>query len=209
MKMTEHTLQIDASTALRTYIELSRQAYLARERNGPVSVIRQAENLERQHQARMVEMFAELNGWYRVDGMNFRPKDIGHQRGRTWLEHRESFFKDRDDSHTELVSCSVFDHGLWFRQKLGGRRWRNIAIVGQPYGEWGWELLEQQCSHHGLKWLLAPNPKASFHYPGATLFLVVTLPEIDVQWLPEQTEQISFPAIYGPRRSPADVKTPA
>jgi hypothetical protein len=92
------------------------------------------------------------------------------------------------------MMCECFDHGLWFRQKLDGRRWRNIAIVGQPYyvGDEGGAKLDAQCERHGLKWVMAPNQKASFHYPGATFFLVVTLPKIDGQWLPEQLDDVEF-----------------
>jgi hypothetical protein len=31
-----------------------------------------------------------------------------------------------------------------------------------------------------------PNARASIYYPGSTLFIVMTLPTVEVTWLPEQ-----------------------
>jgi hypothetical protein len=39
---------------------------------------------------------------------------------------------------------------------------------------------------YGLRWHVPPMQRASFWYPGSTLFIVMTLPDVVVRWLPEQ-----------------------
>ncbi|SRR5258706_11791006 len=189
---------LDIDTALVAYTKLLREACLAdRQKLSRIDVER-ARNAEDEHRKRVIAAFAELNGWYRVSSQNFRPQDIGKQRGNSWFDGHGRYGEDR--AH-EYMMHESFDHGLWFRQKLGRGHWRNIAIVGQPYdgafeSKDGRPRLDAYCARHRLKWVMAPNPKASFHYPGETLFLVVTLPEVEVKWLPEQIEQVSFPDPY-------------
>jgi len=75
----------------------------------------------------------------------------------------------------------------------------NSAIVGQPYGlAYGWredliELVGNGCTLH----VPPAGAYASICFPGATLFLVLTLPGVTVQWLPEQLAAI-------PELAPAD-----
>ena len=35
-------------------------------------------------------------------------------------------------------------------------------------------------------------PYASIWYPGWTLFIVMTLPDVEVRWLPEQVSEVHF-----------------
>jgi hypothetical protein len=136
--------------------------------------------------------FGEINGWYRADSQAFRPQDIGRQIGNSWFDGRG---QRGGGGYHEQIYHDLFDHGLWYRQKLGGRRWRNIAIVGQPYGILAdkEKILDTACKHYAaggvlLKWHMPPNPRASIHFPGSTIFLVLTLPGIEIKWLPEQME---------------------
>lgn len=46
-----------------------------------------------------------------------------------------------------------------------------------------WRL---ELARRGFELHVPPDPLASIHYPGATLFVVVTLPGVVVRWLPEQ-----------------------
>jgi hypothetical protein len=84
-----------------------------------------------------------------------------------------------DDLHLE----SWEDHRVWY---CAGRV--RAALVSQPYGKIKdyRDELDESAAQHGLQWHLAPNPYASFHYPGRTLFIVVTMPGVEVKWLPEQ-----------------------
>jgi hypothetical protein len=71
---------------------------------------------------------------------------------------------------------------------------RNVAAVGQPYvspvgrrhpHDW---LVKLKASYaaQGLCCHTPPNAFASIHFPGWTAFLVITKPDVTVQWLPEQ-----------------------
>jgi hypothetical protein len=89
------------------------------------------------------------------------------------------------------------DHAICYRAPvLGKRMGRNIAIVGQPYGRLDGDRHRQEldacATRYGLRWHAAPMPYASFWYPGSTLFVVMTLPDIEVQWLPEQSPPIAM-----------------
>jgi hypothetical protein len=111
-------------------------------------------------------LFAELNGW-RVF------KEFGHDLN---LLGRVASSR-RDNRERQLL-----DHCVWFR---GQRRY--VAVVGQPYLS-AVDLAEERASlaRRGLVMHVPPDPFASFHYPGWTLFLIVTLPGVAVRWLPEQ-----------------------
>jgi hypothetical protein len=82
------------------------------------------------------------------------------------------------------------DHALYFQGLwTDGKRGRiNIAIAGQPYqwiGEVGAEIADLErrgfCIHTPPR-----GDRASIWFPGQTLFIVVTLPGVEVKWLPEQ-----------------------
>jgi hypothetical protein len=70
----------------------------------------------------------------------------------------------------------------------------NVAIVGQPY-EFNSFIAEElaELVGRGFKVTMPPQPFASVWYPAATIFLVVTLPETKVRWLPEQ--EIAVPEL--------------
>ena len=85
------------------------------------------------------------------------------------------WWADRRDS-------DLLDHPAWFRRDR-----RYAAVVGQPYlsdvdiAETRARLVRRDLVLH-----LPPDPLASFHFPGWTLFVVITGPGVEVRWLPEQ-----------------------
>jgi hypothetical protein len=111
--------------------------------------------------------FGRLNGWA-VTRRAFSVQSIGRA-------HRGGF-----DGRME----SWGDHRVWYSADR-----MCMAIVSQPYGkiELYRDDLDEDAAKYGLQWHLAPNPYASFHYPGQTLFIVMTAPGVKVKWLPEQT----------------------
>jgi hypothetical protein len=66
---------------------------------------------------------------------------------------------------------------------------RIVALVGQPYMK-AEDIPSTRTlvAERGLSLHVPPDPFASIHYPGATLFLVVTKPETSVVFLPDQME---------------------
>ena len=117
--------------------------------------------------------FARLNGW----GLKARPlPDLNHLGLSVYA--RPAFDWSRHNQDHELL-----DHQLWF---MAARR--IIAAVGQPY-DWEDDEIEEwraDLAGRGLVLHIPPDPLASIHYPGRTLFLVVTRPGVEVRWLPEQ-----------------------
>jgi hypothetical protein len=119
-------------------------------------------------QRQAVHHFAALNDW-RVDNYNFALKRLGR--------------RQRGDLPQDSTRRHLFDHALHFRSRDG----RNIAIVGQPYSEDAFDEAQKLAWRRGLELHVPPaGPLASIWYPGATQFLLFTLPEHEPQWLPEQ-----------------------
>lgn len=109
--------------------------------------------------------FSTLNGW-RFTWSSFSPEDIGKR------------FRGKCPPH------DLFDHPLFFRGDG-----RNAALVGQPYypdTEWLRREGEALAAKLELVFSIAPNPMASFHYPGNAFFAVLHPRNHVVQWLPEQ-----------------------
>ncbi len=110
--------------------------------------------------------FAAINGWRACD--LFPLSRLAKQRsGRTPLQW----------------PC---DHALAFKE---GRR--AVAFVTQPYaGHDAQKIITEVrtvADIHGLALHLPPGGvHASIHFPGRTLFLVMTRPGVVVRWLPEQ-----------------------
>jgi hypothetical protein len=77
---------------------------------------------------------------------------------------------------------SIFDHLMAFSAKQ-----RIVALVGQPYMK-AEDIPSTRTlvAERGLSLHVPPDPFASIHYPGETLFLVVTKPETSVAFLPDQ-----------------------
>jgi hypothetical protein len=110
--------------------------------------------------------FGRLNGWT-ITRYAFGIQSIGRA-------HRRS-----DDHSLE----SWEDHRVFYcADRI------HAALVSQPYGkiEDYRDDLDEGAAKYGLQWHLAPKPYASFHYPGRTLFIVMTTPGVEVKWLPEQ-----------------------
>jgi hypothetical protein len=116
--------------------------------------------------------FARRNSW-RHDCRSFAPWRIGKAHG-DW----------------ELIDQSSrwLDHPLYFRERRsdGKRGFVNAALVTQPYHADD-DTLEAIAAEHGLEWHRPPaGPYASIHFPGSTLFLVLTRPGRTIRWLDEQ-----------------------
>jgi hypothetical protein len=124
-------------------------------------------------QREVAAKFAELNGW-EIASDSFTPDAIG-----------------RTDANWNFSahSRSWMDHPLFFKgRRPGGKTTRCIAIVGQPYASLDTHRreLDAVAAKYDLRWHAPPNPRASIWSPGQTLFVVMTLPDIEVVWLPEQ-----------------------
>jgi hypothetical protein len=127
-----------------------------------------------QLQQEAVQAFGALNGWRTSSSYHCTPDKLGHP-------HR--YF----DNHY----CRGWrDHPLYYKapRSDGKRGLVNVAIVGQPYGLAPTESAElTELVINGYKLHVPPaGPCASIWYPGSTLFLVLTLPDVTVRWLPEQ-----------------------
>jgi hypothetical protein len=117
-------------------------------------------------QAALNRAFGKINGWKLTK--NFALCDIGRSR-RTFASYREGWM----------------DHQIYYRDSAR----RNIAIATQPYGNHPDDFraeLDRCAEEFGLRWHVPPVPRASFWYPGWTLFIVMTLPGVELKWLPEQ-----------------------
>jgi hypothetical protein len=114
-----------------------------------------------------VKAFADVNGW-RVTDRGFALTKLGLSGGREYARY-----------------SSWQDHALYFKHDR-----KNIAAVGQPYGGAWRDRAEEELNTlaaGGFAIHLPPQPFASLWYPGRCLFIVVTLPGVSVEWLPEQT----------------------
>jgi hypothetical protein len=126
---------------------------------------------KRGHQA-ATDAFAKLNGWRQTKSTSYNLGLLG-----------------RGASSRSLWDSSDFpllDHCVWLRQDR-----RYVAVVGQPYLS-AVDIVEERArlALRGLVLHLPPDPLASFHYPGWTLFVVVTKPDVTVKWLPEQDRRL-------------------
>ena len=86
----------------------------------------------------------------------------------------------RDDVWPELAR-PAFDHVRWFWGEI-----RPAMIVSEPYDADALPALRSQAESFGLVLHHPPNPFASFHYPGWTVFAALARPGREVAWLDEQ-----------------------
>jgi hypothetical protein len=117
-------------------------------------------------------VFAELNGWRWSADAWFMPEDLGGF-GNSY----------------KGMAYSWGDHPLFFRAPRpdGRKGWVNQAIVGQPYTWAG--MVEQEVrglQQKGYGVALPPSARASLHFPGATLFIVVTKAPQIIKFMAEQ-----------------------
>ena len=80
----------------------------------------------------------------------------------------------------------IVDHPLFYRDV---RTRANVAIVNQPYvsrQEFSASKMTAAWATRGLRCHVPPNAFASFWFPGWTAFIVITRPDVEVHWLPEQ-----------------------
>jgi hypothetical protein len=117
-----------------------------------------------------IDAFANLNGW-RGTKYHFYGLDL---LGRSTMSDPLRRLGSRD--------CSLLDHDIWFRRDR-----RYIAAIGQPYlSDVDIAAARANLKARNLVLHVPPDPLASFHYPGWTLFVVVTKPGVEVRFLPEQ-----------------------
>ena len=124
-------------------------------------------------QFKVAKLFGDLNGW-KLSEQGFAPAQIGKTGGKWDYTHR-----------------MWSDHPLYYRAKNPlWKMTRPIAIIGQPYNQLSsyQPELDALAKAHNLKWKVPPKPRASIWYPGSTLFIVLTLPEHKIVWLPDQLE---------------------
>jgi hypothetical protein len=122
--------------------------------------------------------FGALNGWQTMPDYYFQPEYLGRSGRGAYSQPRWA------------------DHAVYYKapRRDGKRGLMNVAIVGQPYGFNSFIAEElAELVGRGLKVTVPPHPFASIWYPRATIFLVVTLPETKVWWLPEQ--EIAVPEL--------------
>jgi hypothetical protein len=115
-----------------------------------------------------VDAFAELNGWRATKSTCYNLGLLG-----------------RSMSSSSLWDTSDFPllaHSVWLL--LNGRY---VAAIGQPYLS-AVDVSEARAALTARDIILhvPPDPLASFHDPGWTLFLVFTKPSVRVRFLPEQ-----------------------
>lgn len=142
----------------------------AHSRKLPTRELRTAEQEETRAGRAAVEVFAAVNGWKRA------PASCSLDCLGRGLSTRSYFWSGDNEDH------DLLDHGVWFR---GAQRY--VAVLGQPYmaavdlPEW------RDClAARGFALHVPPDPLASFHFPGSTLFVVVTRSGATVRFLPEQ-----------------------
>jgi hypothetical protein len=158
--MTDETLILDIHNAMRA---------LHRSRDLPGMEQAAAKLADaRAHQAAM-DAFAERNGW--------RPSEVASY-GLSLLGRDRMSGRIRADNH----DCDLLDHCVWFREER-----RYVAVAGQPYlSDVDIAKTRVRLAERDLVLHVPPDPLASLHYPGWTLFVVVTKPGVEVRFLPEQ-----------------------
>jgi hypothetical protein len=128
---------------------------------------------ERPLYRRAAVLFARLNGWRWDPAFRFMPESLGKY--------------GNDYSYQRPYWC---DHALYFQGPMEGKHgWVNIAIAGQPYAGAKDTIRAEldELKHQGFRIHTPPGgERASLWFPGQTLFVVVTLPGVEVKWLPEQ-----------------------
>jgi hypothetical protein len=124
-----------------------------------------------------IKAFAKLNGWRRAP--EFYDLDRLGRGAATRTDHwNDDGYRDR----------AILDHPIWF---YSARRF--VAAVGQPYppAAGDLDLWRTHLADRGLVLHVPPDPLASIHYPGGTIFVVVTKPGVEVRFLPEQDGRLA------------------
>lgn len=121
-----------------------------------------------------------------------------------WPRHRgllREFAEDNDLRESGEFTLDALSRGLHSGGAWGERyRWpgcdhdhyfrrdrRAMAVVTQPYVTRDVDALRVYAAEKGLVMHMPPSPLASFWYPGATYFIVLTAPSFGrVRWIPAQ-----------------------
>ncbi len=110
--------------------------------------------------------FAELNGWTTGPHVrSFRVEDIGKRSG--------DFPYD--------LGTALIDHPIYFRADG-----RCASVLAQPYEHATHEEAYAYAQRRCVACHIPPIPRASFWFPGYTLFAIYTAPDHIIRWLPEQ-----------------------
>ena len=140
-----------------------------------------------------INAFAAINGW-RTTPAFF---DLGRI-NRSLPPRHDDRSLDRE----------LLDHCIGFSTAHGA-----VAVAGQPYGS-EIDLAEHRAglAERGLALHVPPDPLASIHYPGWTLFVVITREGGSVKWLPEQDGRLRMkwksPSRGGSGGEPDGMSTP-
>jgi hypothetical protein len=137
----------------------------------PLALRRPLQEAHRDHMVAAARLFGQINDWQLCDW--FGPDRIGKA-------------PDGRRDWDAPVWCRrgevLFDHDIYYRR---GRL--RAAVVGQPYQQSPRAREAEEAGRRfGLVLHVPPQPTASLWYPGATLFLLLTEPDVTVRWLPEQ-----------------------
>jgi hypothetical protein len=144
-----------------------------------------AASLGRTHeeqQAALERRFGDINGWV-LSERQFPPTAIGRRSAPKFPMMAAPISR---------ASEFWFDHALYYRSR---ETRLCAAIVGQPYNGLDAEhraKLDLCAARRGLAWHVSPMPYASLWYPGWTIFIVMTMPGVTVNWLPEQMSETLF-----------------
>ena len=153
---------------IQSIADAMRERWLARDE--PSRLRAAYEEIYRAQQA-ATDAFADTNGWKKAPS-TYDLSVLGRGTGIGWGGSPDRF---------------LLDHPIAFSAKR-----RYVAIVGQPYPR-AVDLAQQRARRkaRGLVLHVPPDPFASIHYPGGTLFLVITQPGVEVNWLPDQDGRLA------------------
>lgn len=122
-----------------------------------------------------------LRELHRLTSLNDEKLNPVHEAFRVILKQSWAELNGYEPGETLTLSApsAWYDHAITFKQ----------ALVLQPYAHVGgcdWPVFAA-LARKGFQVHFPPNPLASFHYPGATLFIVITpLGNAPPQWLSAQ-----------------------
>jgi len=120
---------------------------------------------------RLLDEWAELNGLDRIrQGFTLAHVARSTRNGRGGIEN-DAIFSRPERDHCSYFKCDE----------------RATALVSEPY-QADIPRLRHALEQHGLVVHVPPNPRASFWYPGHTLFLVITRSDTKIDWLPYQID---------------------
>lgn len=106
--------------------------------------------------------------------------------------HPDAIGQRNDRALGHGPDCYLPDGGRFLDHCIGFRaNGKNVAVLTQPYSHVDLDAVRRWAADRGLVLHVPPDPLASIHYPGETLFIVITQPGVEVQWLPDQDGRLA------------------